>query len=619
MTETAALLRQVIAQMGGQCREGQQLMAEAVSTALDRQSSLLVQAGTGTGKSLAYLVPAVLHAASGKRVLISTATIALQRQILRHDLPLVIAAAKDPLSTGLLKGWSNYVCAHKIAGGYPEEPTLDIETTSLGEQVVRVRSWAQDCDSGDRDDLVPGVNDRAWGQVSVSALECIGGACPQRAQCFPLAAKTHAFTADLVITNHAMLAVAATGSPGALPEFDAIIIDEAHELVQRVTTGATVQLSGAILKRVAGQARRIGAQVSDLEHVALRLDDELAQLTEGRLEPVPQRLSVVLGATRDILREAISSLPACEDLAAKKLAQSALVTTFEVSERLVDPDGADVVWVGGRESAPVLYAAPLDVAGILGPFLAQIPVVATSATLTVGGRFEPLARAAGLAAGASQLDVGTPFDYRKQGVIYVAKHLPPPAQSTPPEQLAEIVDLVQAAGGGTLGLFSSRLAAQRAADHVREHLDVPVLCQGDDLLANLVTAFAADDRACLFGTISLWQGIDVPGDTCRLVIIDRIPFPRPDDPIWSARCAQVNEQGGSGFMAVSLPQAALLLAQGSGRLIRSAQDRGVVALLDSRVATKRYGAVLMRTMPPLWPTTSKDVVLGVLQRLACSN
>ncbi|MBX9244691.1 ATP-dependent DNA helicase, partial [Actinotalea ferrariae] len=234
-----------------------------------------------------------------------------------------------------------------------------------------------------------------------------------------------------------------------------------------------------------------------------------------------------------------------------------------------------------------------------------------------GAAAVPGAAAADAAMPWSAIDVGSPFDYPRSGILYVAKHLPAPGREpTTDQQLDEIAELVESAGGATLGLFSSRRAAVAAAEAMRERLDVPVLCQGDDQLPTLVGRFIEDDATCLFGTLSLWQGVDVPGPTCRLVLIDRIPFPRPDDPVRSARTEAVERSGGNGFMAVSATHAALMLAQGAGRLVRTDTDRGVVAVLDPRLATARYGTFLARTMPPFWQTTDPDVARAALQRLA---
>ena len=280
-----------------------------------------------------------------------------------------------------------------------------------------------------------------------------------------------------------------------------------------------------------------------------------------------------------------------------------------------------MLWLSDFRGNKMLHIAPIDVSDALREKLfAEKTVVLTSATLTLGGGFDPVAASLGLSPGGddwSGLDVGSPFDYRKQGMLYVAKHLPQPGRDGLAEaQLDEITALVEAAGGRTLGLFSSRRAAEVAAQHVRLKLpDLEIWCQGDAQLPELARRFSQTPSTCLFGTLSLWQGVDVPGDTCQLVIIDRVPFPRPDDPLMSARQRLVERRGGNGFMTVAASHAALLLAQGAGRLIRRSTDRGVVAILDPRIVTARYGSFLAASLPPMWRTTDRETVLSALSRL----
>lgn len=655
-----ALLDAVVATMGGAARAGQHRMARAVADAIAGDHHLLVQAGTGTGKSLGYLVPAVAHAvATGERVVVSTATLALQRQVVARDLPLVAAALEPvlprPARTALLKGWSNYVCRHKVAGGYPAEesgalfalpdqapgePSLagagESGTGALGAQVVRLRAWAEETETGDRDDLVPGVGERAWRQVSVTALECLGPRCALRAECFPHLAREAAREADVVVTNHAMLGIAASGSPGVLPEHEVLVVDEAHDLADRVTAQATAELSAPVVEHAARLARRNGGlPTPDLDAAAVALGAVLLELPEGRFpRGLPEAVRDVVALVRDSARDVLSALRpdrqgAGDDAAAGlKVAQAAVLAVQETAERMAAQDaGGDVLWCARgsgddrRTAASRLLAAPLDVSGLIGSrLLGERRAVLTSATLALGGTFEPLARTLGLRLAEPRdwrgLDVGSPFDYPRQGILYVARGLPAPTRDGAPEaQLDEIAGLVDAAGGRTLGLFSSRRAATTAAQAMRERLAVPILCQGDDQLPTLVRRFIDDERACLFGTLSLWQGVDVPGATCRLVLIDRIPFPRPDDPVRSARAEAVDAAGGSGFMAVAASHAALLLAQGAGRLIRTTTDRGVVAVLDPRLVTARYGEFLVRSLPPLWRTTEGEVARAALRRL----
>ncbi|WP_265523391.1 ATP-dependent DNA helicase [Oerskovia flava] len=659
---TDELLDLAVGRLGGGRREGQHRMAAAVAEAIEGGEHLLVQAGTGTGKSLGYLVPAVRHAVCAEeRVIVSTATLALQRQVITRDLPLVAEAVAPQLPRApriaLLKGWHNYACLHKIAGGYPQdEPTLfDLPgaepagaaehprpertgAAALGEQVVRARAWAEETGTGDRDDLVPGVSDRAWRQVSVTSLECLGQKCPLLEDCFPERARATAREADVVVTNHAMLGIAASGSPGVLPEHEVLVVDEAHELSDRVTAAATVDLSVPALEHAVRLARRQGAARTEV------LDDAIAAFgtvvtnlpAERFPDGLPDAARDVVAAVRDAARGVLSDLkpepgagPGAPADTGMKVAQSTMLQVFEIAERMAgDPTGHDVLWCsrpgeGGSwtgDGVSRLHAAPLAVSGLIRThLLTERTGVFTSATLALGGTFDPLARSLGLDAAEAPWrgeDVGSPFDYPRQGILYIAKHLPTPGRDAATEhQLDEIAALVEASGGRTLGLFSSRRAALAATEALRERLDVPVLCQGDDQLPTLVRQFADDPATCLFGTLSLWQGVDVPGPACQLVLIDRIPFPRPDDPVKSARARAVEAAGGNGFMQVSATHAALLLAQGAGRLIRSTDDRGVVAVLDPRLATARYGSFLTRSMPDFWQTTDRTVALAALERL----
>ncbi|MBO3084350.1 ATP-dependent DNA helicase [Cellulomonas fengjieae] len=678
-----ALLDVAVGALGGVRRDGQHEMAVAVAETITKGEHLLVQAGTGTGKSLGYLVPALRHAVlEDEHVVVSTATLALQRQIITRDLPLVAKALEPhlprPPAIALLKGWHNYVCVHKVAGGYPDDDAgtlFDLGdhagaaehpapartggaslAESLGEQVLRLREWADETDTGDRDDLVPGVTDRAWRQVSVTSLECLGGKCPMLAECFPEKAKAASREADVVVTNHAMLGIAASGSPGVLPEHQVLIVDEAHELTDRVTAQSTSELSVATIEHAARLARRHGGvPTTDLDSASQALATVLVALPEARFrDGLPDDARDAVARVRDATRALLSVLkpesgPTAPAEGGRKVAQATMLALHEVADRMAaDPEDNrhTVLWCARSEDRrgqvlTRLYAAPLAVNGLIRTnLLAGRSGVLTSATLELGGSFDPIARAVGLevrpdaepvgptslagqATAASGkvpwrgLDVGSPFDYPRQGILYLARHLPKPGREPATDaQLDEIAELITAAGGRTLGLFSSRRAANAVAAAMRERLDVPILAQGDDQLPTLVSQFIADEATCLFGTLSLWQGVDVPGATCRLVIIDRIPFPRPDDPVSSARSDAIEKAGGNGFLAVSATHAALLLAQGAGRLIRTSEDRGVVAVLDPRLATAGYGAFLTRSLPAFWRTTDRAVAVSALQRLA---
>jgi ATP-dependent DNA helicase DinG len=682
LPEIDVLLKAAVAGIGGAQRPGQVAMAEAVQHAMQSGQHLAVQAGTGTGKSLAYLVPAVRHALTGSghgsgksgTVVISTATIALQRQLIERDLPRLSAALSELLGRepvyAILKGRRNYLCLNKVHGTGPDEPEDSLfdprSVSAVGRQVTRLHEWAATTDTGDRDELIPGVDDRAWRQVSVNARECIGAQkCPFGTQCFAEQARAAAGEADVVVTNHALLAIDAMENYIVLPEHDVVVIDEAHDLVDRVTSVAAGELSAS---GVEAAARRCGRLVGEdltgrLRDAAEGLALALADTQTGRLDVLTEQLEMALAVVRDAAATCAADLrgrAGGEDdpgqLAATRTATVALDETAENAGRMISAYAAEiaarpeVVWldrpVSEESSRPdTLRVAPLQVGGLLAERLFKPrTVVLTSATLTLGGSFEPLARQWGLPqAGASDpvaqaavqpdavsasadqpseldwtgLDVGSPFDHRRSAILYVARHLPPPGRDGLSDAyLTELRELIAASGGRTLGLFSSMRAARQAADALREQIGVPLLCQGEDSTGLLVSKFADDETSCLFGTLSLWQGVDVPGRSLQLVVIDRIPFPRPDDPLASARQRAVAARGGNGFMAVAASQAALLLAQGTGRLLRTIDDRGVIAILDPRLATARYGSFLRASLPPYWSTYDPQIVRSALRRLA---
>jgi ATP-dependent DNA helicase DinG len=645
------LLAAAVAAVGGTERPGQIEMATAVARAFYTGEHLAVQAGTGTGKSLAYLVPAIARSVHGdETVVVSTATIALQRQLVDRDLPRLAESLSDMLPRSpefaLLKGRGNYLCLNKIHNGTANDPDdapqdelfEPVAASALGRDVQRLIAWSSTTDTGDRDELTPGVPDRSWSQVSVSSRECIGVArCPFGTDCFAEKARDKAGHADVVVTNHALLAIDAISDAAVLPEHNLLVVDEAHELVDRVTSVATAELSATSL----GVAHRRAARLVDPE-LAQRLEAAVATVSSaihdaapGRIDVLDDEMATYLTALRDAanrVRSAIDTSPGDPKAAAARAeAVTALTDVGDTASRILDSfvpaitDRTDVVWVEQEEvrgsTRALLRVAPLAVSGLLRTRLfADTTAVLTSATLTIGGSFDAMAAAWGLNGDDVEwrgIDVGSPFEHAKSGILYVAAHLPPPGRdgTGSAEQLDEIEALIAAAGGRTLGLFSSMRAAKAAAEIMRERLDTPVLCQGEDTTSSLVRRFTDDAETSLFGTLSLWQGVDVPGPSLSLVLIDRIPFPRPDDPLLAARQRAVAARGGNGFMAVAASHAALLLAQGAGRLLRTIDDRGVVAVLDSRMATARYGGYLRASLPPFWATTDPVRVREALQRL----
>ena len=676
----ADLLAAAVAGIGGEERPGQVAMAEAVERAIETGEHLAVQAGTGTGKSLAYLVPAIRHAMTVQTtVVVATATIALQRQLIDRDLPRLAAALKPLLGEepqfAILKGRRNYLCLNRQRGGVAEDPQdvlfdpVDSGPTSpLGIQVKRLHEWAEETTTGDRDELVPGVPEAAWRQVSVSAQECIGAQrCPFGSRCFAERARGMAAKAHIVVTNHALLAIDATSDIDVLPEHNVVVIDEAHDLVDRVTSATTGELSGPAVEVAARRAARVtesaadqGPAVADgLRNAAAALIVDLGDAPAGRMDLLPDTLAATLASVRDAAAACADAVRASaqelEDdpprLATSRLTLASLDELQRTAARILEVFGQhlterdEVVWLDqpfaeDSRRPPTLRVAPLEVGRVLrNRLFGQRTVTLTSATLALGGSFTPLAIQWGLclpggddppqtppAPGGTHpprpplawtgIDVGSPFDHPRSGILYMARHLPPPGRDGLPEAyLTELEELIDAAGGRTLGLFSSMRAAIQAAAALRDRIAYPLLCQGDDATAQLVRQFAEDEPTCLFGTLSLWQGVDVPGSALQLVVIDRIPFPRPDDPLASARQRAVAARGGNGFMTVAAAQAALLLAQGTGRLLRTMTDRGVVAVLDPRLVTARYGGFLRSSLPPFWTTTDPQLVRGALRRI----
>ncbi|KGF18371.1 ATP-dependent DNA helicase [Corynebacterium freneyi] len=635
------LLAHAVAALGGAERTGQVTMARAVHGAMESGRHLAVQAGTGTGKSLAYLVPAIVRAMEDDQaVIVSTATIALQRQLVERDLPRLADALEPHLDRrptfSILKGRNNYLCRNKVAE-VPLDPDdgigdtgalIDSSTLSkTAAQVLMLREWANDTEDGDRDSLDRGVSDMAWRQVSVTSRECVGAAkCPMGDTCFAEAAKARAADVDVVVTNHALLAIDALSDGLILPQHECVVVDEAHELDARITSVATDELTSTGVTLTAKRAKNAGAveEAGDLEDAAGMLQEALVSLGDdgvGRWEEIPPDVGVPLTALRDALWRAQTALATSQegDATERQTVRAALENMHDAAVRILALDDADVVWLTDRRA---LCVAPLTVSDLLRDRLfGENTVVLTSATLALGGKFDAMAAAWGLPRGKwDGMDVGTPFEPAKSGILYVARHLPKPGRDgTDPKVMDELAALITAAGGRTLGLFSSRRGAEAAAEEMRRRLPFEVLCQGDDAIGNLVEQFTVNENSCLFGTLSLWQGVDVPGPSLSLVVIDRIPFPRPDDPLLSARSDAANRAGRSGFMEVSATHAALLMAQGAGRLLRSVDDRGVVAVLDPRLATQRYGSWIAASMPPFWRTTDGAVARSALERLVAQR
>lgn len=653
MEEVRQALAAAVDAIGGSARAGQVEMAEAIANAITDRHHLLVQAGTGTGKSLAYLVPPLVLE---KRVLVATATLALQRQLVDRDLPRVVPALERalgrPISFAIYKGVGNYLCLQKMNTSVTDHDQEMLDGLgTLEQQATTLRRWAEDPEcSGDRDEA-PEVDRKVWAANSVTGRECIGAdACVWGQKCFSVRAKMRAQDADVVVTNHTLLAIEVVDNHPILPDRDVVVLDEAHEFVDRTTQAVTEEISATVVHRAVNMAKRhVSSEIAAAMTKAADLfDDALGDLAElarsdnsftGRLEAMPEVIRDEVRQLHDAVSDAVAWIGASKDEmdpeegVQRVRARSALAEIQQVAHKLLNANARQVLWF--ETFGRAFHLAPLDVAPMVRKgLLHDTPVIGTSATLTIGGSFDSLARSMGFDTTGNEeesegdldpsnlqmLDVGSPFDFAAQGMLYLPRHLPEPSrEGIAPEVLTELAELIEAAGGRTLALFSSWRGVEAAELALRSHRfsqDFPLIVQRrGEPTGPLVQRFADDEDSVLLGTISLWQGVDVPGRSCSLVVIDRIPFPRPDDPVMSARSAAADAAGASGFMTVSLPRAALLLAQGTGRLIRSMEDRGVVAILDSRITTKRYGSMLLNSMPPLWRTSDSGTIKAALARL----
>jgi ATP-dependent DNA helicase DinG len=628
-SSTAAedLARVVAGLAAGEPRPGQAAMATAVEAAISGRRHLLVQAGTGTGKSLGYLVPAVR---SGQRVVVVTATKALQDQLVRHDLPLVARHLDRPVRAALLKGRSNYLCRAALEDAVAGATGRLLSDGPAPAGLEAVAAWAATATGGDRDELPEAVPDRTWAAVSVAAGECPGASrCPHGETCFAERARDEASRADVVVVNAHLYAQHLASDGAVLPDHEVVVIDEAHAFEDVAVDGLGTAVGRT---RFAAAARAVAALFTPEDDTASRLDAAgdrvdavLAPLVGRRADVAAGDLAVALAGAAEVVAAAtarVRPLPAGGDAAARRERALQVCDRLAVDLRdLAEPTDGRVAWVEAAP-APTLRVAPVDVAGELAERLfSRTTTVLTSATLTVGGSFAPLAERLGVdLAEAEALDVGSPFHYEDQALLYCAAHLPDPRSAGyEAAMLDELEALIRAAGGRTLALFTSRRAMDAAAERLVDRLPWRVLVQGRLPQPVLRQEFRADESSVLLATLGFWQGFDAPGPTCSLVTIDRLPFSRPDDPVAEARRAAATRARRNAFAAVDLPRAAILLAQGAGRLVRTSSDRGVVAVLDRRLATASYRWTLVRSLPPMARTKDPAVASARLAELAAAS
>jgi ATP-dependent DNA helicase DinG len=664
-----ALAKVTAGMASGEERPEQQEMCRTVAEAMASGTHLVVQAGTGTGKSLAYLVPAVL---SGKKVVVATATKALQDQLAEKDLPLVERGLGVTFNYAVLKGRSNYICRQRVAevgnggiqpelgrdgddrsefgggggGGFGSGEGLESEAgdspagraasadapQGLIDEVRTLLAWSEKSTSGDRGDLTFEPSARAWNMVSVGPRECPGAFnCPSGNRCFAEAARDQAVAADVVVVNTHLYGAHLASGRAVLPEHDVVVFDETHELEEVMTSSLGVEVTPGRFRALVNSARTllsdreaegdnldsllsVGDQIGLLlaERVGTRVLDDAAQppVDDSELAELLGRAADLTGRVTNAMRrvDLQGSLLGDGGVSADKGAHktraigAATHLTDDLHRLLARSDG-EVAWVDGTRRNVRLRLSPIDVGPVLSAALwGEVTAIMTSATVP-----PRLVERVGLAKyETNQLDVGSPFDYRAHALLYVARHLPDRRSPASEEALhKELALLIAAAGGRTLALFTSRRATEAAAAALAPDLPYRVLQQGELPKGRLLEVFAEDETSCLFATLGFWQGVDIPGRALSLVTLDRLPFPRPDDPLLQARRARA---GNNAFSMVDLPRAATLLAQGSGRLIRATDDRGVVAVLDPRLATASYRGVLLATLPPMRRTVERSEV-----------
>ena len=628
--DVTAALADSIAALGhnGERRAGQIEMATAVTEAISGGATLLCQAGTGVGKSLGYLVPAALAAANGQRVVIATATLALQDQLVTKDLPLVATGLAQrlgrPVRWELLKGRNNYLCRHRWDTHAQQGLDLDGGRLSAADmnrqqQLAEIDRWVRTTRTGDRAELAVAPDARVWSSVSVTSTECIGAErCPQGHRCFAEDARARASRAGIVVTNQHLYFIDLFGDGFLIGPHDAVVFDEAHQIESVVTQVAGMEISPAGFVRLAAEARSAGAAgaaADAVADVATRLSAELEPLRDSRLGAITGDLASLLEAADSRVEQLAAALRAdpadggdgldLERLRVGRLASESLTALRMAAS---PPSGTAILVEGtGR-----LRLAPLDVGDLLASRLwGRQASILTSATL--GPHF--VSRLGVPAADHTHLAVESPFDYQSHALLYCARHLPAPnRQEHRAAAVDELAALINAVGGRTLALFTSWRALRDTADALTEMLSgIEVLRQGGDRSNTaLLEALGTEHATVVCGTMSFWQGVDVAGPALSLLAIDRLPFARPNEPLAAARRELA---GDDAFMSVDVPNAADLLAQGVGRLIRTATDRGVVAVLDSRLATAGYGARLGEGLPPMRRTVSRSEAITFLNAI----
>ena len=605
-------------------RQGQNDMAMAVSNAVNTNRHLIVQAGTGTGKTLGYLVPLI---ASGKRIVVSTYTKALQDQLAAHDLPQLIPILERELDRtvtwSVLKGRNNYLCRQRLDEmESPKQAKLDLDDTSAAvkAEVRKLIEWADETETGDQGDLTWSPSDKAWRLVSVGSDECPGAQrCPAADRCFSEQARASATISDVVIVNTFIYGLHIAMNGELLPEHDVVVFDEAHQLEDVISNTVSTSIGSGRINGVITALRAIirdDSMTNALQLLAHDFNACLVPYVGKRVDlPFPPAVGAALVDVRLKIDQAVQALRAIDskdDKARQKILRAQMLANrvIDAVDMCLTAGKSQVAFVSGTVERCSLEIAPLNVGPSMdaGVWSKRLAILA-SATI-------PLAMPSRIGLDPESvdiIDVGSPFDYENTAMLYCAKHLPEPNDPRRDTSVHdEIERLINFAGGRTLALFTTYRAMHLAADEMEKRLPFNIFRQDQLPKMALINAFSDDEQSCLFATAGFFQGVDVPGRALSLVIIDKIPFPRPDDPLLSARRDVV---GKNWFSEIDIPLAATALAQASGRLIRSQNDSGVVAILDPRLATKGYGKRLGSVLPPMKRTIEIKEVQSFLQQI----
>jgi len=618
---------------GFAAREQQQEMAERVAAALEKGEHLIAEAGTGTGKTFAYLVPAIM---SQSKVLISTGTKNLQDQLFHKDLPIVTKALAVPATVALLKGRANYLCLHRLDLAEQEG---QFRTPEMANSVVRIREWAATTLSGDIAEMSSiSEEDIIWSSVTSNSDNCLGSDCDYFENCHLIEARRLAQAADIVVINHHLLfadmMLRDEGFTELLPQADAIIIDEAHQLPEVAASFFGESISGNQLLELARDCESEYLTEINEDPNFVRIASVLQKLTKDlRLAfGVEQRRSdwqsiahdkefnkAVLAVTEQLETLEKALTPLSERSKGLESCFDRCVVLRDRFKKLTTEVPADHVhWFETHKRSFVLHITPFDISDIFHAQMERMNVtwVFTSATLTVANNFDHFKQRLGIETNNTAI-WDSPFDYSKQAVMYVPEDLPDP---TTPEYNEAVVQnalpIIKSCKGGVFFLFTSHKALQQAAELLDSELDVPLMVQGDKPRDVLLSEFRHRGDAVLLGTSSFWEGVDVRGEALTCVIIDKLPFASPGDPVLKARIDNMRKNGGNPFMDYQLPTAVITLKQGAGRLIRDVNDRGVLMLCDPRLITKQYGKTFINSLPTMMKTRNQKKVTGFLQSQA---